>query len=418
MIKERLKKNRISIMVLAAVIVAFAALSAIVAAWDEDVGDNPIVGVNEARSQLLMSGQGYSLNDKQEKEYQEKQEKLKEHIKEELTDETSAKSRIERSVAQAKENALSQDQDEFSSQNNGSSEGIESGEDVGNNEDAENNGEGDQLPGTGENEGGEPTNPGVEETSKNPTIITSLTDGQQVSGNALTFTVKAVSYKNVMLDSFDVQVYLNGQRMYSSGTDGRGFISYRADGLLNSGSNEISITATDEEGHTSTIIKQIEVDINGSRPIEGTISFSLEAPSLGLGTLYSVNAEIYQGESTASFVDRVLRNAGFSIEHSGTTSYGYYLKRLSKPGLTSGWKINPIVKKHLDEINAPETLNIMNNSLGEHDLYDPSGWVYSVNGSWPDGMSAITLGDGDELRIVFTLYYGYEYDGTWDDCNL
>ena len=59
-------------------------------------------------------------------------------------------------------------------------------------EDAENNGEGDQLPGTGENEGGEPTNPGGEETSKNPTIITSLTDGQQVSGNALTFTVKAV----------------------------------------------------------------------------------------------------------------------------------------------------------------------------------------------------------------------------------
>lgn len=418
MIKERLKKNRISIMVLAAVIVAFAALSAIVAAWDEDVGDNPIVGVNEARSQLLMSGQGYSLNDKQEEEYQEKQEKLKEHIKEELTDETSAKSRIERSVAQAKENALSQDQDEFSSQNNGSSEGIESGEDVGNNEDAENNGEGDQLPGTGENEGGEPTNPGGEETSKNPTIITSLTDGQQVSGNALTFTVKAVSYKNVTLDSFDVQVYLNGQRMYSSGTDSGGRISYRADGLLVDGSNEISITATDEEGNASTLIKQINVDINGSRPVEGTISFSLEAPSIGLGTLYSVNAEIYEGESTASFVDRILKDAGFTIEHGGTTSYGYYLKRISKPGLTNGWKINPTVKMHLDEINAPETFNIKSNSLGEHDLYDPSGWVYSVNGSWPDGMSAITLRDGDELRIAFTLYYGYEYDGTWDDCNL
>lgn len=410
MIKERLKKNKISLMVLAAVIVAFAALSAIVAAWDEDVGDNPIVGINEARSQLLMSGQGYSLNDKQEEEYREKQEQLREHIKEELTDETSAKSRIERSVAQAKDDALSQD--------NGSGEGVESGEGVGNNGDTENNGGGDQLPGTGENEGGEPTTPGGEETSKNPTIITSLTDGQQVSGNALTFTVKAVSYKNVTLDSFDVQVYLNGQRMYSSGTDGRGLISYRADGLLNNGSNEISITATDEEGHTSTLIKQIDVDINGERPIEGTISFSLEAPSLGLGTLHSVNAEIYQGESTASFVDRVLRNAGFTIEHGGTTSYGYYLKRLSKNGLTSGWKVNPLVKKHLDEINAPETQNIRNNSLGEHDLYDPSGWMYSVNGSWPDGMSAITLRDGDELRIVFTLYYGYEYDGTWDDCNL
>lgn len=408
MIKERLKKNKISIMVIAAIIVAFAALSSIVSAWDEDVGDNPIIGVNEARSQLLMSGQGYSLNDKQEEEYQEKQEQLREHIKEELTDETSAKSRMEQSVAQAKEQA--------SSQNNGSEEGIGGDENIGDST-GDNTG-GDKLPGTGENDGEEPSNPGGEEISKNPTIVTSLTDGQQVSGNALTFTVKAVSYKNVTLDSFDVQVYLNGQRMYSSGTDSGGRISYRADGLLVDGSNEISITATDEEGNASTLIKQINVDINGSRPVEGTISFSLEAPSIGLGTLYSVNAEIYEGESTASFVDRILKDAGFTIEHGGTTSYGYYLKRISKPGLTNGWKINPTVKMHLDEINAPETFNIKSNSLGEHDLYDPSGWVYSVNGSWPDGMSAITLRDGDELRIAFTLYYGYEYDGTWDDCNL
>lgn len=404
MIKERLKKNKISIMVLAAIIVAFAALSAVVAAWDEDVGDNPIIGINEARSQLLISGQGYSLNDKQEEEYQEKQEQLKEHIKEELTDETSAKSRMEQSVAQAKE--------QTSSQNNGNSEGIGSNQSIDDSAGDENS------PGTGENDSDEPSNPGGEEISKNPTIVTSLSDGQHVSGNALTFTVKATSYKNVDLDSFDVQVYLNGQRMYSSGTDGRGVISYRADGLLVDGSNEISITATDEEGNASTLIKQINVDINGSRPVEGIISFSLEAPSIGLGTLYSVNAEIYQGESTASFVDRILKDAGFTIEHGGTTAYGYYLKRLGKPGLTSGWKINPTVKKHLDEINAPETFNIKSNSLGEHDLYDPSGWVYSVNGSWPDGMSAITLRDGDELRIAFTLYYGYEYDGTWDDCNL
>lgn len=404
MIKERLKKNKISIMVIAAIIVAFAALSAVVAAWDEDVGDNPIIGVNEARSQLLMSGQGYSLNDKQEEEYQEKQEQLKEHIKEELTDETSAKSRMEQSIAQAKEQA--------SSQNNGNSEGIESDQST------DDSAGGENLPGTGENDGQEPSNPGGEEISKNPTIVTSLSDGQHVSGNALTFTVKATSYKNVYLDSFDVQVYLNGQRMYSSGTDGRGVISYRADGLLVDGINEITIKATDQEGNATTLTKRIDVDINGARPVAGTVKLTVEAPSIGLGTLYSVTTEIYEGESTAAFVDRILRDAGFGIEHGGTTSYGYYLKRISKPGLTNGWIINPTVKMHLDEINAPETFNIKSNSLGEHDLYDPSGWVYSVNGSWPDGMSAITLRDGDELRIAFTLYYGYEYDGTWDDCNL
>lgn len=416
MIKERLKKNKISIMVLAAIIVAFAALSAVVAAWDEDVGDNPIIGINEARSQLLMSGQGYSLNDKQEEEYQEKQEQLKEHIKEELTDETSAKSRMEQSITQAKEQA--------SSQNNGNSEEIGIDEDnsadegTGTGENNDGSAGGDNSQENGENQGEEPSNPGDEGISKNPVISTSLQDGQHVDGNALTFTVSAKNYKNVSLDSFDVQVYLNGQRMYSSGTDGRGVISYRADGLLVNGTNEISITAIDEEGNTSTLVRRIDVDLNGSRPVEGTVSFSLEAPSLGLGTLYSVNAEIYEGESTASFVDRILKDAGFTIEHGGTTSYGYYLKRISKPGLTNGWKINPTVKMHLDEINAPETFNIKSNSLGEHDLYDPSGWVYSVNGSWPDGMSAITLRDGDELRIAFTLYYGYEYDGTWDDCNL
>ena len=72
----------------------------------------------------------------------------------------------------------------------------------------------------------------------------------------------------------------------------------------------------------------------------------------------------------------------------------------------------------MDEINASESVKPSLNSLGEHDIYDASGWMYSWNGEWPDGMSSITLRDGDELRIVFSLYYGYEYNGIWSDCRL
>lgn len=391
MIKERLRKNRISIIIITAVIVMVAVIMSVAASWDEDVGDNPIIGVNQARSQLLMSGSGYSLNNQQEEEYKKKQEQLKEHIQDELKEETSVKSRMERFASDAKEdgNMIS----DSSGENTGS--GSEN---------------------TGQNE--ENKKDEGEDISFNPVIVTSLNDGQHVSGNALTFTVKAISYKNVVLDSFDIQVYLNGQRMYSSGTDSTGRISYRADGLMVDGINEIIIKATDQDGHFTALTKRIDVDINGARPVAGTVTFTVEAPSIGLGTLYSASAEIYEGENTAAFVDRILRTAGFGIDHGGTTSYGYYLSRLYKSGITDGWNIHPTVKRHLDEINAAETLKPDSGSLGEHDIYDAAGWMYCWNDTWPDGMSSITLGDGDELRIVFSLYYGYEYNGTWTDCGL
>lgn len=391
MIKERLRKNRISIIIITAMIVMVAVIMSVAASWDEDVGDNPIIGVNQARSQLLMSGSGYSLNNQQEEEYKKKQEQLKEHIQDELKDETSVKSRMERFASDAKEdgNIIS----DSSGENTGS--GSEN---------------------TGQNE--ENKKDEGEDISFNPVIVTSLNDGQHVSGNALTFTVKAISYKNVVLDSFDIQVYLNGQRMYSSGTDSTGRISYRADGLMVDGINEIIIKATDQDGYFTALSKRIDVDINGARPVAGTVTFTVEAPSIGLGTLYSASAEIYEGENTAAFVDRILRTAGFGIDHGGTTSYGYYLSRLYKSGITDGWNIHPTVKRHLDEINAAETLKPDSGSLGEHDIYDAAGWMYCWNDTWPDGMSSITLGDGDELRIVFSLYYGYEYNGTWTDCGL
>lgn len=395
--KEKMKKYRIYFILFALILILAVTFTAVIYAWDEDIGRNPINETNSSRSQIIMTGSGYTLSDNQEEEYKKEQETHAKKIEDELKDPDSIQSRIKAAVVRA---------EEISKSNNNLHDGQSA--------------DGNESQGDIEDDTGDLT----EDTSDDiqdsllPVITTSLEEGQHVSGNALTFTVKAVSYKNVTLDSFDIKVYLNGQRLYSSGTNSHGQISYRTDGMLVDGTNEISITATDSEGNSSNIIKNIDVDINGARPIEGTVHIRLDAQSIGLGTLYASTEEIYQGESTAAFVDRVLKNAGFGIDHGGTTAYGYYLKRIYRTGITGGWNINQNVKNHLDEINASESVKPSLNSLGEHDIYDASGWMYSWNGEWPDGMSSITLRDGDELRIVFSLYYGYEYNGIWSDCRL
>lgn len=395
--KEKMKKYRIYFILFALILILAVTFTAVIYAWDEDIGKNPINGTNSSRSQIIMTGSGYALSDNQEEEYKKEQEIHAKKIKDELKDPDSIQSRIKAAVARAEEISKS-------------GNNLDDGQSV-----DENINQGDIEDDTGDST--EDTSDDIQD-SLLPVITTSLEEGQHVSGNALTFTVKAVSYKNVTLDSFDIKVYLNGQRLYSSGINSHGQISYRTDGMLVDGTNEISITATDSEGNSSNIIKNIDVDINGARPIEGTVHIRLDAQSIGIGTLYASTEEIYQGESTAAFVDRVLRNAGFGIDHGGTTAYGYYLKRIYRTGITRGWNINQNVKNHLDEINASESVKPSLNSLGEHDIYDASGWMYSWNGEWPDGMSSITLRDGDELRIVFSLYYGYEYNGIWSDCRL
>ena len=106
-------------------------------------------------------------------------------------------------------------------------------------------------------------------------IKSSLSEVSRVDGNYLTLTVEATSYKKVKLSSFNINVLVNGSRISSSGTSKR--YVYRADGALRDGANEISVTATDEEGYTATKIYNFDVDINGERPPGGNVSFVLDA---------------------------------------------------------------------------------------------------------------------------------------------
>lgn len=374
-IKERIKDNKRLIAVF--IIIAFIAGCAVVYLTSHDLLDNGdyLSEMNENRSRILVTGLNYSLNDEQEQNYLQEEQKKEEAEVQQFQQEIQKTENIE--------------------------ENSSLGADDTNGENGNHNGAGE------------------DEESKLPSIKSSLSGITTVEGNFLTFSVEAVSYKKVKIKSFNLKVTANGSRLSSSGTDKNGVVTYRADGMLVDGVNEISVTATDEEGYTATKTYVFNVDLNGKRPEGGTVKLVIDAPSIGLGTMYKVEAPFYEGENAASFIDRNIKRAGFAPQTAGTIAMGYYVARLNKLGISKGWEINAAVKKRLDEINADENgPPISENTLGEQDFYKYSGWVYAVNGVYPDGMATFNLFDGDEIRLSFTLWMGYEYDGTWPECNL
>ena len=65
--------------------------------------------------------------------------------------------------------------------------------------------------------------------------------------------------------------------------------------------------------------------------------------------------------------------------------------------------------------NAPAIVQV---APGEFDFATGSGWMYSVNGIYPNyGFSDCYLQDGDVLRVRFTLRYGADIGGAMASGN-
>ena len=82
---------------------------------------------------------------------------------------------------------------------------------------------------------------------------------------------------------------------------------------------------------------------------------------------------------------------------------GYYLRRLSKAGMTDGIRFSQEIQEQYGLTNDPDTWNYTKDSLGEKDFTRYSGWLYSVNGYYPNGMSSVLASDGDEIILEYTL---------------
>ena len=244
------------------------------------------------------------------------------------------------------------------------------------------------------------------EENKYPSVATDLTDGETVSASYRTFYVQAWDYQGNVLPSSSVEVLGNGQKLYSVSTDGEGIIAYRME--LTETENTVDIKVTDSEGWSYTLPQyRIIRSEDGEEQPAGTVNISIEAGSVGLGTiLSSTPAEFYQGEQLSSVVLRLLQNTGFDWRNNGSATGGFYLKAIGRGGIAAGAAIPDDLMEHLKKVNCQLSSHDAN-WIGEFDFTMNSGWMYFVNGEYMNvGMSSCFPGDGDEVRLRFTLYSG------------
>ena len=110
---------------------------------------------------------------------------------------------------------------------------------------------------------------------------------------------------------------------------------------------------------------------------------------------------------------QVLESYGYEYQYSGDLKNGFYLAHLIKPGITNGWVIPEELENDIDEDGLMWTNIYHTDSLGEQDFTQGSGWMYCVNGVFPNySLSECYLQDGDVLRLRFTLAYGKDIGGS------
>lgn len=495
MSKNKARRNRIIALTLGLALVAsyFLISGMLLNNQGAEASDVFVDEVNEDRSQILVSGSKYSLDNQQEEEFLREQERIQE-IKEDKKKEeveaekpVSPKEPAESIVKKGEEEKLpepeeaekpeekpeeeredkqeskpedrpqddntdnpssdesgedsqgeSEDQQDEESPNQDKPTGKEggegdseepgdnpgddtgdqnddSGDDSGDGDGGEGSGEGDTPgdsdnvnpgdgedgtgggEGSGEGEGGDntgedPQDP--EEINKKPIIECSLSDGVTTS-TELRFTLRGVDYKGRTIDPFNYKAWVNGSQVYSSGTEG-GYAVYRS--TLPEGSYEVTVYVSDSEGNDSSVTYTAYAE--GEPVTEGGHAYlTIDMTSIGHGIALETVAEIYEGQSVASFVDTALRQNGFT------------------PYWRSGWYLERIggVYVDVDSITIPEAYQGSEyldgqapDSLGEKDVVATSGWLYYLNGVFMDvGMGGVTLMDGDEVYLYFTLglYY-------------
>lgn len=119
-----------------------------------------------------------------------------------------------------------------------------------------------------------------------------------------------------------------------------------------------------------------------------------------------------QGETASYSISRFLEENGFTYDNTGSLDVGFYLARLARPGIGVGVAIPEDLKQAIDEDGLEWKDQRYDDSIGEFDYCQGSGWMYSVNGAFPNyGLSDAVFKDGDVVRIRFTLAYGRDIGG-------
>lgn len=240
-----------------------------------------------------------------------------------------------------------------------------------------------------------------------PTIVTNLDDIATTNSRRFPLSVTATSYLGEPIyasgaDGSGVTVVLNGEPI-SPASSNTTYELYFEPNLT----NIVTISATDREGYSASRSYEIYCNsVENGDPI-GTATVSVEATTVGLGYLIPpTQVTIYEGVNAVYTLTELLNQNGFQYNYGGDAAGSFYLAYIIRDGITNGASIPEDLAEKIEE-DGLKWNNYSENSLGQFDFCEGSGWMYQVDGVYPThSLSECFLLDGQVLRVRFTLAYG------------
>ena len=271
-----------------------------------------------------------------------------------------------------------------------------------------------------------------------PSVTTTLTDDTVQRGSKKTFDVWA---KNEAGQKIKVIVKLNGEKVEPTWDDNEK-TSYTLI-FTKEGENIVTVSASSDGGKRKELVYHITYQKTGSGEAIGWAVWSVEAFTIGCGYLiYPVAMPIYEGETSAEQLIRLLHTYGFVGYYGGSLKSSFYLAYIAD-GTASAQRYNNYQKSGTP--SQPQKLNLSpaipsilvshlqdtmtfydsddygrnwEGYLGEFAFTNGSGWMYSVNNIFPNvGFADTYLSDGDVVRVQYTLGYGADIGGIRSDGN-
>src|SRR5690625_1106315 len=261
-------------------------------------------------------------------------------------------------------------------------------------------------------------NPDVDEYAPSLEVF-DISDGQTLKSSYYTFHVKSTSYKGESLTGGkgEITAKNNGSPIRVNWVDSAQ-ISFTMD--VQQGENKIVIEAKDDEGNSTTKTLIVHGDLYEDGETIGDITISVEASTIGLGYIIPPETlDIRQGENGVQVIDRLFTDHGIDYDYTGSSENSFYLEAIYKSNLVVDPKIPSDLAKLLEQdMDRYDPEDYLTDSLGEFDFTNGSGWMYSVNGNYPNvGFADWHFKDGDEVRIRFTLAYGSDIGGGMPGTN-
>ena len=265
-----------------------------------------------------------------------------------------------------------------------------------------------------------------------PTLRTTLSDNTTQRGSKKTFDVWA---RNASGEKIKATVTFNGEKLSPTWDDNE-----KSSYTLNftfEGDNTVVVSASSDGGRKKQLTYHINYEKARQGEKIGTAVWSVEMFTIGCGYLvYPQKVNIYEGETSAQQLLRLLNENGYVGYYGGSVSSSFYLAYVAD-GTASAARYNNYQRS--SSASSPKALGISptipsvlvphlkstmtfydpgdyeknwKGHLGEFVITNGSGWMYSVNNVFPNvGFADTYLSDGDIVRVQFTLGYGADIGG-------